>query len=607
MNMLSQYKQFFHYFGNRYRRYVPLVVIGAAVAGMLEIAGLLLLLPFIRLLVRPEAIEKNRWLGGVMDFFRMTTPLQQACFLGILILLVFVAKNIYLIGYHFWQNRILRRWKIEISTTLMRFYLLAPYKLHLETTTERITRNVNNVVLNALNNFIFQGFLLISNIIVGLIVLSILLTRFFLFAMLTAFVLAVTSLCQYYLLRRKLKSLGKQKDDLQSRQYKSIFQGLHAIKETKVLGREQFFLNSFENVNRSTMDNDMWTLFYGQLPPYVTEISAILCVVIMSIGVIHSTRNDNPAMIASLGVLAAIAFRTATIVNRILKSLQQINHGQHAMEILLEEIQTPLWQEYQQNGAGPRSPDPEPLPFSHQIRFENVRFTYPKARKPALDCINLDIQRGEFVGIVGQSGAGKTTLVDLLLGLLQPQHGRILVDGVPLEPENMAGWRAHLGYVPQHVYISNESAYRNVAFGLSDQEIDTLRVEQTLRQANLYEHLSRLPDGLMTPLGENGRKLSGGEKQRIGIARALYRDADVLVLDEATSSLDVQTESQITRAIAALKGMRTIIAIAHRLSTLKSCDRILYFRKGRLVDFGTFASLSARHPDFERMLKLSKI
>lgn len=605
--MLKYYKQFFKAFGRGYQQLIPVVIVGAAVSGLLEIAGLLLLLPFIRMLVRPEAVRHHRYLASLMHLFRMETPLQQACFLGALIIVIFILKNIYLMAYYFWQNRILRRWKIDISTSLMRFYLFAPYQLHLETTTERITRNVGHIVVHALNNFVFQGFLLISNVIAGLIVLSLLLQRFFLFAMLTAAALCITSFCQYYFLRRKLKALGRQKNQLQSDQYKNIFQGLRAIKETKVLGREQFFLDNFYGVNRATMDNDMWTLFYNQLPPHVTEISAIVCVVIMSIGVIHSTLGDNPAMVASLGILAAISFRTSSIANRIMKSLQQINNAQHSMEALLEEIKNPLWTDCSADHSARRPSETQSLPFRRAIRFENVSFMYPKAKKAALNNIAIEIRKGEFVGIVGQSGAGKTTFVDLLLGLLQPHEGHILIDDQPLSAAALPGWQGHLGYVPQQVFIANDSAIRNVAFGLPDAQIDLACVKESLQKANLLRHLESLPQGLETPLGEDGRKLSGGEKQRIGIARALYRRADVLVLDEATSSLDVPTEGEITQAINALKGTQTLIAIAHRLSTLKSCDRILYFHEGRLVDEGTFETLSQKHPNFERMIQLSKL
>jgi ABC-type multidrug transport system fused ATPase/permease subunit len=349
-------------------------------------------------------------------------------------------------------------------------------------------------------------------------------------------------------------------------------------------------------------------MVYRQFPSRATEVTAILCVVIMCIGVIHSTLGDDPAMIASLGILAAIAMRTSSILNRILASLQQINNSQHSIQILLDEIRSPLWREYEQTDATARTADLRvELTFESDIRFEHVYYTYPNTKRPTLRDINVRIQKGEFVGIVGESGVGKTTFVDILLGLLQPQEGQVLIDGIELIAENSISWQQHLGYVPQQVYISNDSAIRNVAFGTPDEEIDMAAVQAALKAANMNDHLLTLPEGLQTAMGENGRKLSGGQKQRIGIARALYRRANVLVLDEATSSLDVPTEGEITEAISALKGRQTIIAIAHRLSTLQSCDRILYFERGNLVDAGTFESLSQKYDKFDRMLKLSKV
>ena len=585
-----------------------MVIIGAAIAGVFEVAGLLLLLPFIRILIHPESIRRYQSLYSLMQFFNVDSVLHQAFFIGVLIVVIFVIKNIFLLFYYFWQNKFLRKWKIDISMSLMRFYLLSPYNLHLIKTSDKIIRNVNNVVLKSLNNFIFQGFMLISNIVVGLVIFVFLLQRHFLFTIVTALVLLITSLGQYFFLKRKIIALGREKNRLTSEQHKNIFQGLYAIKETKVLGCEQFFLDSFNEVNRSTMNNDMWTMFYRQFPPRATEISAILCVVIMCIGVISSNLGDNPAMVASLGILAAIAFRTSTIVNRILQALQQINNSQNSITILLDEIRSPLWSEYQVASRN-RSSDSgsPPISFNSEIRITHLSYIYPKAKRPALQNINVRIKKGEFIGIVGKSGAGKTTFVDILLGLLSPTEGQIYIDGIPLNHENMYAWQKYLGYVPQQVYITNDTVIRNVAFGVTDDQIDISKVINALENAHLYADMKDLPKGLETSLGENGRRLSGGQKQRIGIARALYNDTNVLVLDEATSSLDIPTEDEITKAISSLKGEQTIIAIAHRLSTLKKCDRILYFHNRKLIDSGSFESLSRKYEKFDRMVQLSKI
>ena len=606
--MLNYYREFFDYFGQGYKQYIPLIIIGAAIAGLLEIAGLLLLLPFIRILIHPESIEKYKSLYSLMQFFNVNSVLEQASFIGGLIVTIFVIKNVFLLFYYFWQNKFLRKWKIDISTSLMRFYLFSPYKLHLLKTSDRIIRNVNNVVIKSLNNFIFQGFMLISNIVAGLVILSLLLKRHFLFTVVTVLVLLTTSLCQYFFLKRKIIVLGEEKNRLTSEQHKNIFQGLHAIKETKILGCEQFFLNAFNEVNRSTMDNDMWTMFYRQFPPRATEISAILCVVIMCVGIIHSNLGNNSAMVASLGILGAIAFRTSTIINRILQALQQINNSQNSITILLDEVKSPLWSEYQVVSLNRLSSlRKSPMSFNSEIQVKHLSYTYPKTKRPVLKDINVQINKGEFIGVVGKSGAGKTTFADILLGLLSPDDGQIFIDGVPLHQGNIDSWQKHLGYVPQQVYITNDTVVRNVAFGVADDQINHDQVINALKSAHLYLELKDLPEGLETSLGENGRRLSGGQKQRIGIARALYNHTDVLILDEATSSLDLPTEEEISKAINSLKGERTIIAIAHRLPTLKNCDRILYFDKRRLVDSGSFAELSRKYEKFNQMVQLSKM
>lgn len=606
--MLGFYLEFFKYFGRGYKKYIPFVIAGAAVAGVLEIAGLLLLLPFIHILVHPESISKYHFLYSLMRLCNVTTVLQQAFFVGALIVITFVFKNVFLLFYYFWQNRFLREWKIDISLSLMRFYLLSPYDLHLLKTSDKIIRNVNNVVMNSLNNFIFQGFMLVSNAVVGLVILALLLEKHFFFTIITALVLFISSMGQYLFLKQKVSALGEEKNHLISEQHKNIFQGLYAIKETKVLGCEQFFLDSFNKVNRLTMENDMWTMFYRQLSPRATEISVILCVLIMCFGVIHSNFGDKPAMIASLGILAAILFRTSTIVNRILHSLQQINNSQNSINILLDEIKSPMWSEYLEADRN-RSVKSEcqMISFSSEIVITNLSYIYPKAKRPALENINVRIEKGEFIGIVGKSGAGKTTFVDILLGLLSPTEGQICIDGIPLTRKNIYSWQKLLGYVPQQVYITNDTVIRNVGFGVADDLINLSRVNSALENAQLYAEMKDLPEELETLLGENGRRLSGGQKQRIGIARALYKGTDVIVLDEATSSLDIPTEGEITKAINYLKGDRTIIAIAHRLSTLKKCDRILYFHDRKLIDSGSFASLSEKYKDFDQMVQLSKI
>jgi ATP-binding cassette subfamily C protein len=246
------------------------------------------------------------------------------------------------------------------------------------------------------------------------------------------------------------------------------------------------------------------------------------------------------------------------------------------------------------------------LDFRKEIAFRNINFTYRNAAGPALTDISFSIARGESVGLVGTSGAGKSTLVDILMGLLEPGTGNVTVDGVDIGSE-MRKWRRLVGYVPQSISLIDDTMRNNIAFGIPAAEIDDARVWQVLQMARLEALVRAMPEGLDTMLGERGARLSGGERQRVGIARALYHDPQMLVFDEATSALDNESEYEITRATEALRGQKTMLVIAHRLSTVKSCDRLMLMRGGRIAESGDFAGLMARSPDFRRMVQLTEL
>jgi ATP-binding cassette subfamily C protein len=256
---------------------------------------------------------------------------------------------------------------------------------------------------------------------------------------------------------------------------------------------------------------------------------------------------------------------------------------------------------------GSRSGAVEPLVLEREIKLVDVALTYPNAPRPALDGVSIAIRRGESIAFVGGSGAGKTTIVDTIIGLLQPSEGHVEIDGHKLEGEIVARWRKAIGYIPQVVYLSDDTIKRNVAFGVDDREIDAARVERALAAASLDELVASLPDGIDTFVGERGVRLSGGQRQRIGIARALYLEPRVLVLDEATSSLDGVTERQIVDAIEKLRTDRTMIVIAHRLSTVRSCDRLVFMEHGRIQDVGSWEEIHARNPGFQRLVELSSV
>jgi ABC-type multidrug transport system fused ATPase/permease subunit len=353
-------------------------------------------------------------------------------------------------------------------------------------------------------------------------------------------------------------------------------QGLGGAKDVKVLGREKEFLETYigHNVESSRMTQFEVTL--QLLPKLWLEFLAVTSLAILVMTMLAKSR-DMTHIVSAVGLFAAAAFRLMPSVNRVLNAVQAIRYGLPVIDVLHAELSLNV----------PPAPlkRASALAFRDRIEVELVRYRYPSAKAWALDGLSLAIRRGESVGVIGPSGSGKSTLVDVILGLLTPTDGSVLLDGEDIQAD-LRGWQDQVGYVPQSVYLTDDSLRRNVAFGLSDTMIDDTAVRRALRAAQLEEFVASLPDGVETMVGERGVRLSGGQRQRIGIARALYHDPPMLVLDEATSALDSVTESGVMDAVTALQGEKTILIVAHRLSTVERCDRLYRLKRGKVVAEG---------------------
>ena len=397
--------------------------------------------------------------------------------------------------------------------------------------------------------------------------------------------------------------LGRRREELASEQTKSVYQGIHAVKETKVSGKEKHFLDIFNYINKSAIDTESRALFYQRLPAHTTEIVIVVSIIIITVSVLLDTAGNLALSLSSLGVLGAIAFRLAPIMNRVISSMQAMNKNNHSMKILFDEIEKLKMVSLESTDRE----DLKALPFQKKIELCNIDFQYPKAKRKALDNINFEIEKGEFIGILGESGAGKTTLVDIFLGLLDPTSGRISIDGTDLTEVNSQRWQKNLAYVPQSIYLSDTTIAENIAFGVDKSKIDIERVMECIEATMLKDFIESKPKGIDFTVGENGKRLSGGQKQRIGIARALYSRAEVLVLDEATAALDVPTEVEITKALNNIRDKKTILVIAHRLSTIIDADRLIFLKKGRLNGIGSFNELYENSPEFNRIAKMAKI
>jgi len=400
-------------------------------------------------------------------------------------------------------------------------------------------------------------------------------------AVVVAVILGGSTLLFQRLTRKALRRWGKARQHHEIEKYRHLQQGLGGIKDAKILGCEAAFVSEYDRHNLAAARVIQRQNMLVQVPRLWFELVAVCGLSLLSL-ILLLKDTSTRSFIPTLGLFGAAAFRLMPSVNRLTNSWQSINYGTATVSRLRDELSLP---------AGDCPPTHAVrIAFRDCIELRDVSFRYPNAGSNACTGISMRIPRGSSIGLIGTSGAGKSTLVDVILGLLEPLHGAVMVDGTDIRSA-LRGWQGIIGYVPQSIYLSDDSIRCNVAFGDAKDDIDDKAVARALRAARLDEFIKSLPDGMNTLVGERGVRLSGGQRQRIGIARALYRNPDVLVLDEATSALDTATEQGIMEAVNSLHGDKTLIIVAHRLSTVAECDLLYKLEKGCLVQSGRFADV----------------
>jgi ATP-binding cassette subfamily C protein len=571
------------------------MVVFALLAGIIELLGITLIFPLITVINNPQIIFDNYYLHQIYDNLGFTDTRYFTLTIAMVIGIVFVLKNSYSLLYQNIQYKFIADWKNDICKQFMQSYLAKPYSFFLGRNSAEIINIVSNTIYYVLDGYILQAIIITTNILVGSVIVFFLLKLYFIPTVVSASMLAIMIYCQNLFLKRTVKRISEEYSKLRIENYLVLQQSIGAIRETKMHLKEEYFLERYNETNQKVSATDKDLLFLRYLPTSTTEILLIFTIIVMACLLLFQP-NHGSTKVADLAVLAAVSFRLAPLVNRSLSAFSQMGSTRGALDIVLNEelTQEPIL-----------FPEQRIVNIKHAISFKNISFTYPGKQQPSLSNIDLAINKGEFIGIIGHSGAGKTTLIDILTGLLLPDEGQVFLDDTILSDDNIRGFRANIGYVNQNIFLMDASVRENVAFRVPIEEIDDAKVIEALKKAELYDHFLSLPDKLETRLGENGKNLSGGQRQRISIARALYHDPEVIILDEATSALDLETENNIIKVINALKGQKTIIAVAHRLSTLKAADRLIYMKNGSIIDIGSFEYLEQNHSEFKNLLKLS--
>jgi ATP-binding cassette, subfamily B, bacterial PglK len=567
------------------------MVIGA----LLEAISISLVIPFIAVLKEPELLTKARHVLPLLSNLDIREPQQLFFLLGPALIALFAIKTVYLIQSNRWLFRFAMKKEVNLARHLLAGYLNAPYTFHLQRNSSDLIRVTVRSVEEFSSGFMVNlltvlGELLVIGALTGLLMIVEPL------ATLGALVvLAVPTALVYRWTRHRLAESGRVAEQSFAAMMQWAEQALRGVKETVITGRRSFFVDQ-QNYHVQRFTESLRSLaFLSALPRFVIDTLAVTAMVTIA-AILLRGGADLQSILPILGMFALAAVRLIPSTSRLSSSLAQVRYRYASTEVIYGELLA-LGHRPSEPLPGSAEEHASPIPFEQALALDHVSYCYPGTRQPAIDDVSLEIPQGHWVGLIGSTGAGKTTLVDLILGLLAPSSGRILVDGRNLH-DNLPGWQRNIGYVPQTVYLIDDSVRRNIAFGVPQEEIDDERVWRALRAAQVDHFVRSLPGGLNAIVGERGDRLSGGERQRLGIARALYHDPEVLVIDEATANLDPGTEAAIVEAIGKLRGKKTIIVISHRPAFVRNSDCIYMLGQGRLQNWGRYSELLATEPEF---------
>jgi ATP-binding cassette, subfamily B, bacterial PglK len=569
------------------------VLLATFAGALLETAGVAAVPVFVGLLSRPEASSPVRTF-----LLRVTGAVsneQIAIWGGGLLFVLFVAKNAYGAWLLSVQGAFAHRCFVSFSTRLLDRYLRAPYTFHLGRNSAELLRNTNQEANTAVQNVLLPAMLLVTECLVAFCIVALVVSIEPAISIVAFVLLAGAGASFWLLIRQRSRVLGERQLVARRWMIQAVTEALGGIKEVKVLRREAFFLSAYRRSVEEFAVAATYNRLVGQLPRPFIETVAIAGLLLVGAVFLWQGR-PIATIVETLAFFAIAVLRLMPSAQRIMASLSNLRFNVPSLDVLAKELGGHLeLDDIDEVPAQPPATAPHPRSFANSIEIRDVAFAYPSHEREVLSQVSLTIPTHCMVGFVGPSGSGKSTLMDVILGLLPPSDGAVLVDGVDIH--TLAGrrwWVRQIGYIPQFIFLADATILRNVAFGLEEADIVEADVWAALEAAQLADFVRSLPDGLHTHVGERGIRISGGQRQRIGIARALYHRPSVLIMDEATSALDSETERDFVRAIEDLRSGTTILVVAHRLSTIQSCDLIVVVESGRIVDQGGFAELRER-------------
>jgi ABC-type multidrug transport system fused ATPase/permease subunit len=579
------------------RERTRLALLFVAVVGMafLEMVSIAAVLPFLSVAADPTQIHSNAWLNWAYEGLGFMSTTSFLIVLGAAALVALLVNNAWMAATSWAQYRFAYGCNHSISVRLLRHYLARPYVFFLHRHSAELGNNVLAEVEHITKEVLTPALDAAAKAIVAFAVIGFLVVLDPTLALLVALVLGGAYGAIYISVRQRLARIGKERAAANAARYKAASEVFGAIKEVKLLGKEAVFLARFAQPSQRFAHHRATSQIIGHLPRYALEAVAFGGVLLIALYLIQrggTLQQVSPV----LGLYAFAGYRLMPSLQQVFNGLAKARFGVPAVHNLHREftsLETRPGSGRVTSGNGAQQQVPA-IPCVDRIELDNITFTYPGASKPALRNVSLVIPAKTTIGIIGSTGSGKTTLVDVILGLLRPQEGEIRIDGVLLSEANLRAWQNSIGYVPQHIHLSDDSIARNIAFGLLPKRIDPEAVERAARVANIHDFIVReLPQAYSTPVGERGIRLSGGQRQRVGVARALYHDPAVLLFDEATSALDISTEAAVVDAIHDVADHeKTIVVITHRMQTLRYCQLIYHLAHGSLTETLDYSQVS---------------
>lgn len=582
------------------RLYLLFVVM--VISAIIEVVGIASIMPFLALITEPDLIRENDILNQVYTMLNFESTNRFLVFTGIVVLVILVASNFFVFLTNWGLARFSWMRSHSVSIRLLRNYLFQPYSFFLNQNSALLGKNILSEVQVAVKGVIVPLLEILSRVIVAIFIFVLLLVVEPILALSSIIILGGAYVLTYRIIKKKLQIKGKERYRTNALKFKAVNEAFGDIKQVKLMGCEKFFLKRFSKPSIENAKHNASAQIIGLVPRYIIEIIAFGGIIIVVLYFLI-VKGELGEFLPVVGLYAVSVYRLLPSIQSIFTSVAHIRYNAQGIDALFEEMSSFKDTEVPASSGKKKV---EPLAFKEVFELKNITYTYPETDRPVIENLNIKIDVNTAIAFTGATGAGKTTVANIILGLLRPDSGEMAADGVEITDDNLSSWQRNLGYIPQDIYLQHNTVVSNITFGVPDEKVDMDLVIKAAKIANIHDFImEELPQQYNTIVGERGVRLSGGQRQRIGIARALYHDPSVLVLDEATSALDGATEHEVFKAIENIAKTKTLIIIAHRLTTIQDCDVIYVMEKGKVVGAGKYGELLETNETFKKIAKVA--